>query len=79
MKKINHTLSTKIKYLSLGIFVYLSIISIFATPSIGSDGKFGDYFVRITGICLPGEIITGYENGISDYGTKKCVSLKTLF
>lgn len=79
MKKNNHTLSTKIKYLSLGIFVYLSIISIFATPSIGSDGKFGDYFVRITGICLPWEIITGYENGISDYGTKKCVSLKTLF
>lgn len=53
MNKNKLFLSEKIKYFILGILAYLSIITIFAAPSIGSDGKFGDYFVRITGICLP--------------------------
>lgn len=79
MNKNKLFLSEKIKYFILGILAYLSIITIFAAPSIGSDGKFGDYFVRITGICLPWQVVTGYENGVSDYATKKCVSLKTLF
>jgi len=41
--------SSKIKYLISGILAYLSVVAIFASsPTPGSDGKFGDYFVRMT-------------------------------
>ena len=42
--RARYYLIEKIKYFILGILAYLSIITIFAAPSIGSDGKFGDYF-----------------------------------
>lgn len=72
--------SSKIKYLISGILAYLSVVAIFASsPTPGSDGKFGDYFVRMTWICPAGEVIIWYYTGNLNYGTKNCTSLKTLF
>jgi len=47
----------KIKYFLYGMIASLSLVSVITYAS-GTDGVFGDYFERITGLCAANSVIT---------------------
>lgn len=67
----------KIKYFLYGMIASLSLVSVITYAS-GTDGVFGDYFERITGLCAANSVITWFEDASGTFGTKNCTTISSL-
>lgn len=70
--------SPQIRWFLYGVLITTSLVSVVTYASTHSDGVFGEYFERMTGICESGKLITGFDSGSTNYWLKECTSLQDI-
>ncbi len=68
--------SIKIKSFLYGVIISAWLVSVMTYAN--SDGVFGDYFTRMTGLCTNDSVITWFQTSSSIYGTKECTRISDL-